>query len=91
MPAFTQYKYHHKISSMRDVAVDTFPMDNLMTTSCELRIILPEKTSYYYKNLRFKKENNIMQLKFTMFVIFDICENAQSKEKKTNIWGTKFT
>ena len=51
--------------------------------------ILPEKTSYYYKNLRFKKENNIMQLKFTMFVIFDICENAQSKEKKNEYTGNK--
>lgn len=30
-----------------------------------------------------------MQLKFTMFVIFDVCENAQSKEKKIEYMGNK--
>lgn len=72
---------------MRDVAVDTFQMDNLMTTSCELRIYFARKNLLLLQKLEIQKENNIIQLKFTMFVIFDICENAQSKEKKNRIYG----
>lgn len=40
---------------MRDVAVDTFPMDNLMTTSCEVRIYFARKNLLLLQKLETQK------------------------------------
>lgn len=69
MPAFTQYKYHHKISSMRDVAVDTFPMDNLMTTSCELRIYFARKNLLLLQKLEIQKGKQYYATQ-----VYDVCD-----------------
>lgn len=69
MPAFTQYKYHHKISSMRDVAVDTFPMDNLMTTSCELRIYFARKNLLLLQKLEIQKRKQYYATQ-----VYDVCD-----------------
>ena len=69
MPAFTQYKYHHKISSMRDVAVDTFQMDNLMTTSCELRIYFARKNLLLLQKLEIQKGKQYYTTQ-----VYDVCD-----------------
>lgn len=69
MPAFTQYKYHHKISSMRDVAVDTFPMDNLMTKSCELRIYFARKKLLLLQKLEIQKRKQYYATQ-----VYDVCD-----------------
>lgn len=69
MPAFTQYKYHHKISSMRDVAVDTFQMDNLMTTSCELRIYFARKNLLLLQKLEIQKGKQYYATQ-----VYDVCD-----------------
>ena len=54
---------------MRDVAVDTFPMDNLMTTSCELRIYFARKNLLLLQKLEIQKGKQYYATQ-----VYDVCD-----------------
>lgn len=54
---------------MRDVAVDTFPMDNLMTTSCELRIYFARKNLLLLQKLEIQKRKQYYATQ-----VYDVCD-----------------